>query len=234
MIGDYPRTVASRMISPEDYSPIGVLLSGGLDSSILLGYLLAQGFEVQPFYVRSGLAWEPEELQAMQSYLVAVRRERLRDLVVLDLPVSDLYENHWSQTGQDVPNATSPDDAVYLPGRNVLLITKAAVWCQLHGIRQLALGVLGTSPFADASVAFFTALQAALNCSRDGPIRLLRPFADMTKPDVMKLGHALPLEHTFSCIAPQGRLHCGLCNKCTERQSAFTQLGIKDPTRYAT
>ena len=32
--------------------PIGLLLSGGLDSSILLGHLLAHGRRVQPFYIR--------------------------------------------------------------------------------------------------------------------------------------------------------------------------------------
>ncbi len=222
------------MIYPENHSPIGVLLSGGLDSSILLGYLLAQGFEVQPFYVRCGLAWEPEEVRAVQSYLAAIGPMRLHELVVLELPLSDLYENHWSRTGLDVPGATSPDNAVYLPGRNALLIIKAALWCQLHGIRQLALGVLGTSPFADASGEFFTALQTALNCNPDGPIRLLRPLADMTKLQVMELGCGLPLEHTFSCIAPQSGLHCGRCNKCMERQSAFAQVRAKDPTRYAT
>jgi 7-cyano-7-deazaguanine synthase len=221
------------MIFPEDHSPIGVLLSGGLDSSILLGSLLNQGFEVQPFYVRSGLAWEPEELQAVRSYLIAVGSTRLRELVVLDLPLDDLYESHWSRTGRNVPGATSSDDAVYLPGRNALLIIKTALWCQLHGIRHLALGVLGTSPFADAKPEFFTALETALNCNQDGPIRLLRPFAGMGKHEVMKLGDNLPLEHTFSCISPQEGLHCGQCNKCVERQSAFSQMRVADPTQYA-
>lgn len=220
------------MTLPDDHLPIGVLLSGGLDSSILLGSLLAQGFEVQPFYVRSGLAWEAEELESVRAYLVAVGPVRLGELVVLDLPLDDLYGSHWSRTGQNVPGATSPDEAVYLPGRNALLIIKAALWCQLNGIRQLALGVLGTSPFADAKPEFFAALETALNCNQDGPIRLLRPFAHMGKQEVMKLGRDLPLEHTFSCIAPREGLHCGQCNKCVERQSAFSQMRAKDPTRY--
>jgi 7-cyano-7-deazaguanine synthase len=38
---------------------------------------------------------------------------------------------------------------------------------------------------------------------------------------------------TFSCLAPQGRRHCGRCNKCAERKRAFRQAGIPDPTKYA-
>ena len=59
--------------------------------------------------------------------------------------------------------AESPDEAVYLPGRNALLIVKAAVWCQLHGIAELALAPLGTSPFDDASAAFLGDFQTAIN-----------------------------------------------------------------------
>ena len=42
---------------------VGLLLSGGLDSSILLGHLLGKGRRVQPFYVRSHLLWEEAELR---------------------------------------------------------------------------------------------------------------------------------------------------------------------------
>ena len=55
----------------------------------------------------------------------------------------------------------------------------------------------------------------------------------MNKQQVMALGRNLPLELTFSCIAPAGGLHCGRCNKCAERQNAFRDAGITDKTSYA-
>src|SRR5262245_30882081 len=118
---------------------IGVLASGGLDSSILIGHLLPQGRRVQPFYVRTGLVWQETELPALARFLAAVATRNLAPLVVLELPLQDLYNGHWSLTGKNIPDAKSPDEAVYLPGRNALLIVKAAVWCQLHGIEELAL-----------------------------------------------------------------------------------------------
>jgi 7-cyano-7-deazaguanine synthase len=124
-----------------------------------------------------------------------------------------------------------------LPGRNALLLIKAAIWCQLHGIRQLALAPLGSSPFEDAGPAFFRDFQSAIN--RGAPaIEILRPFGQMHKNDVMQLGRGMPLELTFSCISPKNGpaklpVHCGECNKCAERQTAFATAGLPDRTPYA-
>jgi len=212
---------------------IGVLASGGLDSSILIGHLLRERKRVQPFYIRTGLLWQVEELPALERFLTAVTADSLGRLIVLDLPLVDLYDGHWSLTGRDIPAADSADEAVFLPGRNALLIVKAAVWCQLHGIGELAMAPLGTSPFDDASGAFVRDFQAAINRGSPKPLRLTRPFGEMNKQQVMALGRGLPLELTFSCISPVDRLHCGRCNKCAERQAAFRDAGIEDRTVYA-
>jgi 7-cyano-7-deazaguanine synthase len=213
--------------------PIGLLLSGGLDSCILLGRLLDEGHRVQPFYVRSGLVWEPQELDAARRFLAAVGRPELADLVILNLPLADLYDGHWSVTGREPPGACSPDSAVYLPGRNALLLVKPALWCRLHGIDRLALGVLGSSPFGDATAEFFEDFESALEHATGGRVRIVRPFAGFGKRQVMDLGRGLPLEMTFSCIAPAAGQHCGQCNKCAERSAAFRLIDVDDPTRYA-
>jgi 7-cyano-7-deazaguanine synthase len=212
---------------------IGVLASGGLDSSILIGHLLREGRRVQPFYIRTGLVWQVEELPALERFLAAVATNDLAKPVVLELPLADLYDGHWSLTGRDTPAADSPDEAVFLPGRNALLIVKAAVWCQLHGIGELTLAPLGTSPFDDASPAFLHDFQAAINRGCRRAVGLSLPFGAMNKQQVMALGRGMPLELTFSCISPINRLHCGRCNKCAERQAAFRESGIPDKTVYA-
>jgi 7-cyano-7-deazaguanine synthase len=212
---------------------VGVLASGGLDSSILIGHLLRRGRRVQPFYIRTGVAWQAEELAGLEQFLQAVATDQLAKLVVLELPLDDLYDGHWSLTGRGVPAADSPDEAVFLPGRNALLLVKAAVWCQLHGLAELAMAPLGTSPFDDASSAFFHDFQAAVNHGAARELRLLRPFGEWTKRQVMAAGRGLPLELTFSCIAPRSGLHCGQCNKCAERRTAFREAEITDLTAYA-
>jgi 7-cyano-7-deazaguanine synthase len=224
-------------MTPDRPAPrIGLLFSGGLDSSILLGHLLCLGHRVQPFYVRCQLVWEPAELHAARSFLDALAARfpaRLEPLVVLDLPLADVYQAHWSITGRQAPDASSADDAVYLPGRNAILLVKAAVWCRLHGIDGLALGVLASNPFADATSAFFEQFQQASNTALEANLEVLRPFSHLTKAQVMELGRGLPLQATFSCIAPRDGLHCGRCTKCAERRGAFRLLDVPDPTRYA-
>ena len=213
-------------------SETGVLASGGLDSCILLSHLLAQGRTVFPFYVRSGLVWQEEELRHLRRYLQRIDNPRLRELVSFDLPLRDLYGSHWSVSGEGVPGTSTPDDAVYLPGRNILLTIKPVLWCEQHGVGELALATLRSNPFADASDEFFAAYQAALDRGGAGRVRIVRPFAAFEKREVMHLGRSFPLEETFSCISPAGGLHCGRCNKCAERKAAFSRAEMRDLTVY--
>lgn len=220
------------MASNTSRSTVALLASGGLDSSILLAHLVDRRNRAQPIYIRFGVTWQDAELAALRRFLAALDRSRLEPLVVLDLPIADLYGDHWSITGRDVPGAETPDEAVYLPGRNLLLAVKAALWCQLRGIEQLALAPLRSNPFSDTTPAFFAEFESIVSRSTGGPLRIVRPFADFTKRQVMQIGRDYPLHATFSCINPRGGLHCGVCNKCAERQEAFCLIGELDPTTY--
>jgi 7-cyano-7-deazaguanine synthase len=212
----------------------GLLLSCGLDSAILLAHLADGNRRVQPFYVCSGLVWEAAERAAIDRFLAALEPAGVLPVVVLQLPLGDLYQGHWSVTGHAAPRAGTPDEAVYLPGRNALLLVKVAIWCQLRGIAELALGALGSNPFPDATPSFFAALEATLSQATGQRVRITCPFAAFDKRGVMQLGRDLPLVETFSCIAPVDGRHCGRCNKCGERQTAFAQGGLPDPTDYVT
>jgi 7-cyano-7-deazaguanine synthase len=212
---------------------IGLLLSGGLDSAILLHQMLDEGWRVQPFYVRSGCVWQTHELRAVTELLADMARPKLARLVELDMPVDDLYAGHWSMTGQAVPDNRSPDEAVFLPGRNPLLLLKPSLWCVMHGIAGLALATLAANPFDDATPEFFARFEAMIAQATGREFRVVRPFETLSKRCVMKLGQGMPLELTFSCLAPVDGLHCGHCNKCAERAAAFAHWNASDPTEYA-
>ncbi len=210
-----------------------VLVSGRLDSAILCVDLLREYPQIQPIYIRSGLRWESQEIVAMGRFLEEVADDRIAPMVVLDEPTADVYGPHWSTAGSGVPGAETPDEAVYLPGRNLLLTIKAAVWCRIRGIEALALGSLGSNPFPDSTPEFFRGLQDLIARAMDGGPRLIRPFAMLHKPEVLDRGRDLPLHLTFSCIDPRGHRHCGRCNKCAERKKGFREAGIPDFTPYA-
>jgi 7-cyano-7-deazaguanine synthase len=212
---------------------VGVLLSGGVDSAILAGRLVRDGRYVVPFYVRTGCIWEGCELEACRRFLNAMAAPNLAALNLFEMPVADLYDGHWSLSGRAVPDATTPDEAVYLPGRNPLLLIKPALWCRLNGIPELALATLSNNPFEDARPAFFESFEMMLRQATGGSVTIVRPFEQLAKHRVVELGHDLPLALTFSCLAPVGGLHCGRCNKCAERHRALRELDGGDPTRYA-
>jgi 7-cyano-7-deazaguanine synthase len=218
---------------PTGDAALAVLVSGGLDSAILLAEALRERPAVFPLYVRTGLFWEAVELEYLERFLGAVRRPALNPLRILELPVADLYGEHWSLSGRGVPDDASPDEAVFLPGRNVLLLAKAMLWCHLHQVGEVALAPLSANPFPDATPAFFAAYQDVVNRAVGGTVRIRRPYAELTKTDVLRRGRELPLELTFSCLRPVEGRHCGRCNKCAERRRAFADAGMTDRTEYA-
>ncbi len=212
-----------------------VLCSAGLDSAVLIA-AEARAHEVLPIYVRVGLAWEKAEREALDRLLAAPPfAGRVRAPLTLEMTVSDLYPpSHWSLRGTP-PAYDTPDEDVYLPGRNVILLSKAAIVCALGGVHRLAIGPLAGNPFPDATPAFFEAMSRALGLGLGREIEIAAPFIGLHKSDVIRLGVTLgvPLELTLSCMKPIGRVHCGLCSKCRERRDAFEEAGVTDPTEYA-
>jgi 7-cyano-7-deazaguanine synthase len=213
-------------------SSVGVLVSGGLDSDVLLAEMTRRYPVVWPIYIRQKLAWETVELYWLQKFLAAIPGTRVQPLQILSLSMTDVYGDHWSTGRRPVPGATSPDAAVYLPGRNLALTVKAAVFAVMHHVPTLALGSLGHNPFPDATPAFFRRWGNALALGLGKPLRVIAPYRHLSKVDVIRRGAEFPLELSFSCIRPQGRWHCGQCNKCAERHRAFRAARITDRTHY--
>jgi len=144
----------------------------------------------------------------------------------------DIYPpSHWAIRGTP-PAFDTPDEDVYLVGRNVVLLTKAALSAATERIPRVAIGPLVGNPFPDATPQFFDAMANALTLGLAHHIEILAPFAEMDKADVIKLGVALgvDLSLTLSCMNPQNGLHCGRCSKCRERRDAFAEAGVPDPT----
>lgn len=209
-----------------------VLASGGLDSAVLL-YDLAREHNVVPLYVAKGLAWEREEQRALERFVERLAHPRVQAPVILPLPVGGLYGQHWSVTGVGVPAADQPDEDVFLPARNVLLFTAAAIWCYRTGVQHISVGSLEGNPFPDATDEFFADLARLLSTALSHTITIAAPFRHATKASLIARYHDLPLELTLTCNAPQDGQHCGGCNKCYERQQAFLKAAVPDRTLYA-
>jgi 7-cyano-7-deazaguanine synthase len=251
----HPRAVDANRGSTRPLS--AVLVSGGLDSAVLLVEEATRG-EVQPVYVSSGLAWEDAERTTLALLLASPEMPATRPLASLTLDMRDVYGGtHWAVQGAP-PAYNTADEEVYLPGRNIVLLGKAGVLCAIAGIERLVMGSLAHNPFPDATPVFRSAMGVALSEGLGAPLRVDAPYAEVSKAEVIRRGArlGLPFELTLSCMSPvlppqvlppqvlppqvlpsaeaqDGLpLHCGTCSKCRERHDAFVESGISDPTRY--
>jgi 7-cyano-7-deazaguanine synthase len=220
-----------------------VLFSGGLDSAVLLAEAARDG-RVRALYVSVGFAWEREERAAIARLLAAPPFGGAIDpLVDLRFDMRDVFPpSHWAVRGE-APAFDTPDEDVYLHGRNVTLLSKAAIYMARHAtsdaagpadVTRILLGPLAGNPFPDATPEFFDTMARALSLGLATPIAIEAPYRSLHKHDVIRRGIELgvPLELTLSCMQPEGGMHCGRCSKCRERRDAFREAGVEDPTRY--
>lgn len=219
-----------------------VLLSGGLDSAVLLAHE-AVVRPVAAAYVSAGLTWEAGELAMVERLLAHPSLTgRVSRCARVTFPLHDVYpDSHWALRGTP-PDYDSPDAEVYLVGRNLGLLAKAGVVAARLGARRVVLGPLAGNPFPDARPAFFSAMATALSLGLDRPLTVEAPFLDWDKAAVIRRGHALgvPFALTLSCMNPVPDAseagvpqHCGRCSKCRERRDAFEAAGVVDPASYA-
>ncbi len=211
-----------------------VLFSSGLDSAVLLVQTAQRYGGAQPVYVRSGLAWEVDEQAYAKRFLAALPpTSGVRDLVVLNVDMRDVYPaSHWAVRGE-APAFDTPDADVYLEGRNVVLLSKTAVFAARTGADRIVIGPLAGNPFPDARPEFFETMARALSMGLDTALEIEAPFLALHKSDVIRMGAELGVrfELTLSCMQPTGvpARHCRRCSKCRERRDAFVEAGLSDP-----
>lgn len=210
------------------------ILVGGLDSAVLSATHARRGMTVYPVYIQEGFRWEPAERLGIRRFFKALsERLPIQPLTTLTLPMAPLFGTHWAlPSSSPVPGPQTPDEAVYLPGRNVGLLTLGGLFCATHDLSLLAIGLLKNNPFRDSRPAFLKQVERTIKLGTGHAMKIVSPLSRHSKGDVIRQGQAWPLHLTVSCLNPKGSLHCGRCNKCAERKKGFFDAGVRDRTRY--
>ena len=231
------RVAGTPVVNP----PTAVLASGGMDSCVLLANVAERGV-AYPIYVETGIPWEWAEKRMLDGFIQALDNPNIKPVTMLALPVKALYgQSHWTMSGETVPEYDAPDETVYIPGRNIILITLAAIWCSLNDVHRIVIGSLAGNPFPDATPEFFDAIAYLNSLGLDHQITVEAPMRDLHKEDILATNaSSLPLHLTLTCANPKmaggdgdAIVHCAECNKCRERHEAFVDAGIPDNTLYA-
>jgi 7-cyano-7-deazaguanine synthase len=124
-----------------------------------------------------------------------------------------------------------------VPNRNTVLLTIGFAAAAARGAEVVSLGVSKLDRITpDCRPEFLDAMKAMQSFAlfEIADVRLETPLIDLSKGEVVKLGHDLgvPLEETWSCWRGE-EIHCGHCMPCKERHQAFRDADLPDPTRYA-
>ena len=217
---------------------VAVLTSGGMDSCAMLANT-AQRDIAHPIYVKTGMIWEAAELAALDRFLQAIASPNLMPLTILELPAKPLLgAQHWTMSHDEVPDYDAPDETVYIPGRNIVLISLAAIWCSTNNVHQIQIGTLAGNPFPDATPEFRELIAKSNSVGLDHKLTVSAPLSNRHKQDILnKFGNRFPLHLTLTCASPasvnaNAAQHCGACNKCRERHEAYADAGIPDLTTY--
>ena len=223
-----------------DPSRIAVaIISGGLDSSTVLYKLRSEGEEVRALTFLYGQRHEREVQSAGAICRSLGVDHRLVDLSSLKDLLSSSALTNVMITVPNVPETSEHYDTLkttVVPNRNAILLSVAVGYATSLGASRVYYGAHASDRgvYPDCRPEFVDALERALRLGTGNEsLRIVAPFVDMTKGEVVKLGTRLgvPYSLTWSCYKG-GDKHCGVCSSCRERKHAFVEAGVDDPTEY--
>lgn len=220
-----------------------VLLSGGLDSSVLLHHVrktvavervLALSYNYGQRHSREleCARWQADRAHAAEhrvidvSFLGALLQSGSA-LIAGGRDVPDLAELTMDELSQP---------PTYVPNRNMMLLSMAAAYAEATEIHDVFYGAQAMDEYGywDCTIEFIARINAVLSLNRSKPVKIQAPFVTMKKAEVVKLGLGLGVDfaHTWSCYRG-GAQACGTCPTCVERLNAFQTAGATDPLAYA-
>ncbi len=212
-----------------------VVLSGGLDSSVLAAALKHEGRELKAISVNYG--------QRHNRELVAARD--VCDYLAIEHRICDLSDLRQFMSGSSqtdarvaVPHghyAAENMKLTVVPNRNMILLAVAGAWAISTKSDSIAYAAHGGDHaiYPDCRETFVAPFAEALRNADWHPVEVERPFLGKTKAEIVDIGNELhfPMGRTYSCYEG-GAVHCGRCGTCAERAGAFAAAGVPDPTEY--
>jgi 7-cyano-7-deazaguanine synthase len=221
--------------------PAVVLLSGGVDSTVLLHYVVKamKRSAVHTLSFNYGQRHSRELVCASAQARLVNAEHRVIDLSFMGALIQE--GSALIQGGAPVPDLDSltveelTQPPTYVPNRNMMLLSMAAAYAEAHGVSDLYYGAQAQDEYGywDCTRDFLRRMNEVLALNRKQPITIHAPFVSKSKGDTVKLGVELGVDftQTWSCYRG-GESACGTCPTCVERLNAFKANAITDPIAY--
>jgi 7-cyano-7-deazaguanine synthase len=219
---------------------IVTVLSGGMDSTALLYYLLKEKHEV------AAITFDYDQ----RHYCEVQYAQRTCNELGVKHFIFDLRNYHGVARSAlthaaPVPHGHYAADnmrTTVVPNRNMTMLSIAAAWAISSGADAIATGVHAGdhAVYPDCRPEFIVHMETTLKIANQGFIdpdfRIIAPWSGMSKAEIVSTAQDLelnvPWASTWSCYEGNGVNHCGQCGTCVERKEAFEIAGVDDPTAY--
>jgi 7-cyano-7-deazaguanine synthase len=217
---------------------VGILLSGGMDSTVALAMLVADSdIDTVPVFIEYGQVALGAEIRAVSSIVSHFGIGSFINLHIAAPGDSRILRRTPDRTDVYVPPG-SPSAGTYVPHRNLIQLAYASAWGLPRGIFTWRVGWQQGDPgggYPDTSLEFAEKAAEVLSMSAGTKIRVDTPLAGSSKADIVRIGRILkvPFELTYSCYYGF-REHCGECPSCKVRIAGFKEVGVIDPVKYRT
>ena len=216
-----------------------VLLSGGMDSVTTLALARDKGFECYSITFNYGQKSISEiESAVYYSKKYSCTEHKVFDINFKNFTNSALIDKNTSVLNKSdnfIPNT-------YVPMRNIIFLSISCSWAESIGASNIFIGAnaIDYSGYPDCRENFLNSYEKMINLgsktgSEGGKFNIFRPLVNMSKINIIKLGHNLGLDYTktVSCYqATTDGKACGQCESCIFRKDAFTKNNLKDETIY--
>lgn len=209
-----------------------VLLSGGLDSTVVLALALARGCQCYTLSFDYGQRHHVE-LKAAEEiakhYAVPHQLIKIEPILFSRSLLSSSSEKPLYRSKEEIVQGGIP--STYVGARNTLFISYALGFCETYEAQEIHFGAnaLDRYGYPDCRPAYIEAFQTLMNVAtkqavEGNPPQLVTPLMHWDKTEIIKQGIALqvPLELTMSCYNPIGfQQPCHQCDACLLRKEGF-------------
>ncbi len=224
-------------------TPAVLLLSGGIDSTVLLHHAV-RNLNCRPVHCLSFGYGQRHAKELDAARWQAKQMDAARHEVVDISFLGGLLKGGSSllSGGAKVPalSVISEEErqqpSTYVPNRNMILLSLAAAYAEAQGITDVYYGAqaLDTYGYWDCTPAFLERINHIFALNRKEAVAVHAPLIRLSKQETVQLGAELGVDfgHTWTCYRG-GEKACGVCPTCAERLAAFRECGLTDPLLYA-